>query len=374
MGNIAWYSKAFRRFRIDSHVTRAIDWIDFLILGCLGSFGLFILLSINQTLFLQQLSYLVVALLFLLIVSNLDLSVLTFFAPFGYIGSILLLLLSYAGPVIRGATRWIVISGVQLQPSELVKPLLLLAFAFLMASYPPRNVRNILMHLVLFLVPFLLIFKQPDLGTSLVYALSWLAMMVASGFPFRVFILLSVIVALMTPVLWGSLHEYQKARVLTFVNPHIDPKGAGYNALQSMIAVGSGQLFGRGLGRGTQSHLRFLPEYHTDFIFATLVEEFGFFGGVLLLLGYTMLLLRIILPLLRGTVKNLLPYVYCVGLFAMLLSQVFINAGMNMGVIPITGITLPFVSYGGSSLLSIGIAFGILSVLRRSERERLALR
>ena len=140
----------------------------------------------------------------------------------------------------------------------------------------------------------------------------------------------------------------------------MDPKGAGYNALQAMIAVGSGQWFGRGLGRGTQSHLRFLPEFHTDFIFATLIEELGFLGGSLLLFGYAFLLYRIIAPVIRGVITDTRVFIYSFGLFAMLLSQIFINAGMNMGLIPITGITLPFVSYGGSSILSTAISFGIL--------------
>lgn len=346
-------------------ITFNIDWIDVLVLGCLGVFGLFILLSISKDLFTQQLLYLCGAIFLLLFSSNIDAVLMWWFAPFGYVLALAFLALSYFGPVIRGATRWIVVAGIQLQPSELAKPLFLLAFAWFMAKYPPRNIRNMLMHAGFFLVPFLLVFKQPDLGSSLVYASFWLAMLLASGFPIRVFAGLLLVIGLLAPAAWGSLHQYQQARVLTFLNPDLDPKGAGYNALQSMIAVGSGQIAGRGLGRGTQSHLRFLPEYHTDFIFATLVEEFGFIGGFLLLLGYATLLWRIIFPLIRGTVNEIFPFVYSVGLFAMLLSQIFINTGMNMGIIPITGITLPFVSYGGSSIISISIAFGILWVLRR---------
>jgi rod shape determining protein RodA len=142
-----------------------------------------------------------------------------------------------------------------------------------------------------------------------------------------------------------------------------------------MIAVGSGELFGRGLGRGTQSHLRFLPEYHTDFIFATLVEELGFIGGFLLLLGYAVLLWRILRPLLRGEVNDLFGFTYAAGLFGVLLAQIVINAGMNMGIIPVTGITLPFVSAGGSSLLSFAMSFGILWAFqrRRSESRSVAI-
>ncbi len=301
----------------------------------------------------------------MILISLIDVSLLVWLAPLAYVFGIVLLFISYFGPVIRGARRWILIGSSQLQTSELAKPLFLLAYAWLIARLPPKTARNVAIHAVVFFLPFLLVFKQPDLGTGLVYAFSWLAMMIAGGFPVRWFIVLIFIGSIFMPFGWGRLHDYQQARIQTFLNPALDPKGAGYNAVQSMIAVGSGQLFGRGLGRGTQSHLRFLPEYHTDFIFATLVEELGLAGGILLLVFYGAILLRILLPLLRGAIDHIIPFVYAVGLALMLLSQVFINAGMNMGMIPITGITLPFVSYGGSSILSIAISFGFLWVLQR---------
>ncbi|MBI3577709.1 rod shape-determining protein RodA [Candidatus Gottesmanbacteria bacterium] len=339
--------------------------VDIFLLLCLASFGLFLLLSINSGLFIQQLLYLVGAFIVMILVSLFDTSLLLWLAPFAYGAGIVLLLAAYIGPVIRGARRWILLGPTQLQTSELAKPLFLLAYAWLMARLPPKTFRNVVIHVLIFFIPFLLIFKQPDLGTSVVYAASWLAMMVAGGFPIRSLLFFVLVGGIFLPVLWGRLHDYQQARILTFLNPALDPKGAGYNAVQSMIAVGSGQLVGRGLGRGTQSHLRFLPEFHTDFIFATLVEELGLLGGVLLLIVYALILFRILAPLLRGIVDHIVPFVYSVGLCFMLLTQVFIHAGMNMGIIPITGITLPFVSYGGSSLLSIAISFGFLWVLQR---------
>lgn len=345
-----------------------IDWIDVLLLGGLGVFGLFILLSISHTLFIQQLVYLVVAMLILLTFSRIDAIFLRWFAPIGYIGSIVLLLLSYLGPSIRGATRWIFIAGVQLQPSELVKPFILLTFAWAMEVYPPKTLKYIVLHTVLFIVPFLLVFKQPDLGSSIVYFCFWIAMMIGSGFPIKVFAGIVLISILGIPALWRSLHDYQQFRILTFLNPGLDPKGAGYNALQAMIAVGSGQLFGRGLGRGTQSHLRFLPEFHTDFIFATLAEELGFFGGLLLIVLYAIVLWRVLAPLIRGIISDVFPFVFSIGLFTMLVAQIFINMGMNMGLLPITGITLPFVSYGGSSILSLAVSFAFLWSLRRERK------
>lgn len=363
-GNTRTFTGRF--INIITRIAGAVNWIDVTILTCLASFGLFILLSINQTFFAQQLIYFGIALVLLVVAASLDAGLVLWAAPFLYGVSIILLLLSYLGPTIRGATRWIMIGGAQLQPSELVKPLLLLSFSWALTRFPPKTIRAIVLHGLLFLIPFFIVFKQPDLGTGLVYAAAWLSMMIASGFQLRWVVVLSLMAVLALPVGWRGLHDYQQARIITFLNPSLDPKGAGYNALQSMIAVGSGQLFGRGLGRGTQSQLRFLPEHHTDFIFATLVEELGFAGGIMLLVGYALLLWRIISPLLRGQVRQMLPFVYSVGLCTMLLTQIFINAGMNMGIIPITGITLPLVSYGGSSLLSITISFGLIWLLRRS--------
>jgi rod shape determining protein RodA len=300
-------------------------------------------------------------------ISFVDPVILWWFAPIGYVLSNVFLAMSYLGPHIRGATRWIIVAGAQIQPSEFVKPFLLLAYAHFMAKYTPRNIRNIPILFVLFIVPFLLVLRQPDLGTGLVYAGFWGSMLLAGGLPVWFFASAVAVIGILLPFIWSHLASYQQSRVETFLNPALDPKGAGYNALQAMIAVGSGEWWGRGLGRGTQSHLRFLPEFHTDFIFATLVEELGFLGGTLLLAGYALLLYRIIAPIIRGMLTDTRVFIYSFGLFAMLLSQIFINVGMNMGLIPITGITLPFVSYGGSSILSTAVAFGLLWALTRTE-------
>lgn len=341
------------------------DWLTALLLLGLGAFGLFLLLTIDRSLFFQQLLYLGIAGVVLVLFSRIDRTILWWLAPAGYVVALLLLVIPFFGPSIRGSYRWIFIGSLQLlQPSEVIKPLLLLAFARAMAAYSPRNFRFLPIHVILLFIPFALVFRQPDLGTSLVYAGMWLTMLVASGVSVGMLAGATAAIILLLPVVWRMLAVYQKARIFTFLNPALDPKGAGYNALQAVIAVGSGQLFGRGLGMGTQSHLRFLPEFHTDFIFATLVEELGFIGGLVLLLGYAFLLWRIIAPLVRGRVQDVFHFSYAVGLFAMLLSQIFINAGMNMGIIPVTGITLPLVSYGGSSLLSIAMSFGILIAIR----------
>jgi len=352
-------------FHIYHRGDQPVDWVIILALGLLGLVGLFILLTTSTGLFFQQLAFLVIGGILVFAISRLDPIILWWFAPYGYILSLLLLASSFLFAPVRGASRWIFLFGVQLQPSEMVKPLILLAFARAITTFSPRQVRHLWIHMLLFLIPFILIFRQPDLGTSIVYGFSWLFMMVAGGFPIPLLILGALIGGAGLPFFWHALAPYQKARILTFINPAADPHGAGYNALQAMIAVGSGQLFGRGLGRGTQSHLRFLPEYHTDFIFAALVEELGFVGGMMLFVLYGALLWQLLRPYLRGSIGNPFVFFYTIGLFGVLLTQVAINTGMNMGIIPVTGITLPFVSYGGSSILSLCIAFGILIALRR---------
>jgi rod shape determining protein RodA len=352
---------------------RNFDWITGLLLLCLGSFGLFLLLTIGTGVFYQQLLFLFIGFILLLICSRVDAVILWWLAPIGYVLGNIFLLMSYLGPNIRGATRWIMIGSMQIQPSELSKPFFILAFAYFISKYNPRFLKYLPLHIVLFLIPFLLVFKQPDLGSSLVYASFWIAMQLAGGLPIMLVAASAGIMTLFAPVAWSVLLPYQRDRIFTFLNPALDPRGAGYNALQAMIAVGSGQFIGRGLGRGTQSHLRFLPEHHTDFIFATLVEELGFVGGLLLFVLYALLLMRIILPFFRGVRHDAGVFIYSFGLFAMLFSQIFINTGMNMGLIPITGITLPFVSYGGSSILSLAIAFGFLWALQRGKLDDQAI-
>ena len=345
------------------------DWIGLILLLCLFSLGLFLLLTLSITLFWQQLFFVIVGITLLVFVSKLDPVVLWWFAPFGYVAGCLLLALSYFGPTIRGATRWILIFGVQIQPSELAKPLFLLAFAYFMHKYSPRNLRNVPLHVGLFLVPFILVYRQPDLGTGIIYGLSWLSMMLAGGLSVGAVVAAVVAGAISLPFLWSLLLPYQKDRIITFLDPAHDPAGAGYNALQAMIAVGSGQWIGRGLGRGTQSHLRFLPEYHTDFMFASLIEELGFLGGLLLLTLYALLLIRIITPLMKHATAQVGFFTFTLGLFSMLMTQIFINAAMNMGLVPITCITLPFISYGGSSILSLALLFGLLWALGRHKSD-----
>lgn len=344
-----------------------IDWITFILVFGISIFGLFVLLTIDQAIFFQQLIFFVIGLGLAVIISRIDQTLLWWLGPLFYIVSVLFIILTYFAPEIRGAHRWIFIGSVQLQPSELVKPLLIVGFARLMTTYSPRILRYIPMHILLFLVVFLLIYKQPDLGTAIIFGVLWIGMMLAGGLQLRLLVLSIFITSITLPFLWNTLAPYQKDRISAFTNPDYDPHGVGYNALQAVITVGSGELFGRGLGRGTQSHLKFLPEYHTDFIFATLAEEFGFIGGMTLLALYFFLLWKILSPLLNGGVTDAFSYIALAGIFCMIFGQVFVNIGMNMGIVPVTGITLPFISYGGSSMLSTMASMGLLWTFTQRE-------
>jgi len=343
-------------------ITGNIDWLILGLLFFLSLTGIFLLSTTNPDLFLSQTIFLFVSLIFIVLLSYIDKTIYLLAAPISYIIAVSLLVLSYFGPAIRGSTRWIMIGGFQLQTSELAKPLLILFFSWLINKYPPRVFKYFLIHIALFILPFFLVYKQPDLGSSIIYLSFWLFMMLAGGLKLKILAGMVFLASFFIPVIWPLLKNYQKDRIITFLNPYHDPAGAGYNALQAMIAIGSGQLIGRGLGRGTQSHLRFLPEYHTDFIFGTLIEELGFMGGIILLILYFLLLWKIITKMKSNTL-NIFNFSFSAGIFGMILSQTFINMGMNLGILPITGITLPLVSYGGSSLMSIFISFGIFMAL-----------
>jgi rod shape determining protein RodA len=351
---------------------RHTDWVTVLLISLLGVYGLFLMVTIDVSLFVQQAFFLVVSLVILILISHFDRLILAWFAPIAYVIGNALLAITLFAPEVRGARRWITIAGESLQPSELVKPLFMLAFAWFISKYSPRQAKNLPLHFTLFLIPFLLIFKQPDLGTGIVYFAVWFAMMLAGGLELKLVIGTVLSVFFFAPWAYGRLAPYQKDRLITFIDPALDPKGAGYNALQATIAVGSGQIFGKGLGFGTQSHLRFLPEYHTDFIYATLIEELGFAGGMILLSAYALLLWHLLTRVWKVT-DNLIAFVFGMGLFSMLLTQVFINAGMNMGILPITGITLPFISYGGSSMLSFAVSFGMFRALLPQKGETRAV-
>lgn len=329
--------------------------------------SLTVLVSVNVTFFKSQLLNLVVALLAFFFFSQADLDVWKQFRlPIYVVSLVLLVIILIVGIESRGAVRWIDILGIRLQFSEILKPFLSIALASLIASHSSPSKRHFFM-MLLFIIPIVgLINFQPDLGSALIYLGVALFALLVSGFPFVWFIFAFLPFALLSPVLWAMMHDYQRQRVLTFLHPTSDPLGASYNSIQAIIAVGSGTFFGRGLSEGTQSGLRFLPERHTDFIFATLGEKLGFIGAAIVIIALLVLCYRIYVIFSHSKDPFRKTFVVCA--FGFMIIQGFVNIGMNVGYLPIVGVTLPFVSFGGSSLLSNFIFLGFLSAISVSQK------
>lgn len=332
------------------------------ILG-LSSLSLAIIASTNPALFLSEFVFFIIGLALYYFFSKIDYRIYRNIIVPIYLFSTLALILVFFGPSVRGARRWIDFFGFRLQSSEIIKPFITILLAKVFSETSINTFKGFIKSVAIFLPLLLLIFKQPDLGNVIVFLGVFITMIIFAGLQY-VYILSSLfLTTILLPFIWNNLHDYQKSRIFTFINPFTDPKGAGYNALQAIIAIGAGGFWGLGLGRGTQSHLLFLPEFHTDFAFASLVEEFGFLGGILVLGFYFMLLLKILFIAHKST-DRFSRYI-CVGIFSQLLLQVLINIGMNIGLLPITGITLPLLSYGGSSILSIFISLGVIISISR---------
>lgn len=276
-------------------------------------------------------------------------------------GIVLLICIFPFGRYVGGAKRWIVLGPVSIQPSELAKIAVIVSLArYYSKTANPAGftLRELLTPFVLTLIPFVLIVKQPDLGTAILVALIAGSMTVFAKIERRSMIYIVASCTLAVPLVWFFLKGYQKKRILTFLNPDRDPLGAGYHIIQSKIAIGSGMITGKGFMKGTQNALSFLPEQHTDFIFSVLAEEWGFVGCMLLLFVF----LTLILWGLNIAHRCRDPFgtILCVGISAMIFWQVFINIGMVMGLMPVVGVPLPFISYGGSSIITVMICAGLL--------------
>ncbi len=289
-------------------------------------------------------------------------------ALFG-IFSFLLLLLFIFGHVSNGAQSWFSFGGFSFQPSDMMKlvVILMLAKYFSRRHVEIDNFKHILISGLYAFIPFILVFLQPDFGSAMIILFIWIGMTLVSGISKKHFLIVLGVGALAVIFLWIFVFQpYQKDRILNFVNPLSNIHGSGYNVYQSTIAVGSGQLMGKGVGFGTQSRLKFLPEYQTDFIFAAFVEEWGFVGAMLLFLLLGLIVWRILhISLLGATNFEIL---YGVGLSIYFMSHFIINIGMNIGIMPVTGITLPFMSYGGSHLLTEFTGLGILMGMNKYRR------
>ncbi len=275
----------------------------------------------------------------------------------------LLLYVSFVSPAVRGSSRWIDLYFFKLQPSEFFRPFFLAVLAHIFARRQRgESGREFFKSIALSIVPIGLIIHQPDLGNAILYMIIVLSTLYYVGITAKFFIGLVVVGVISSPILWQFLHQYQKLRIISFLNPEANPLGISYNIIQSIIAVGSGGLWGKGLGLGTQSRFQFLPEFHTDFAFASLVEQFGFFGGALVILFFAILIFRLIRHAFAKK-DDLYVFLFLLGTATILFASVAVNIGMNIGILPVTGVALPFISYGGSSVLSTFILLGMALAL-----------
>lgn len=283
---------------------------------------------------------------------------------------LLLISLFFFGSTVKGATSWFDLGSFSFQPVDFMKIVLIIVLAkyFSRRHVEIKNPKHIIISAFYALVPFFLVFLQPDFGSAIIIFLIWFGMTLVSGISKKHLLIIFTIGATSLFILWNFVfQDYQKARLQNFLNPLADIQGTGYNAYQSTIAVGSGQVFGKGVGYGTQSRLQFLPEYETDFIFAAFSEEWGFIGSVTILILYILVIWRILKIGLFGS-SNFETF-FAIGFAVMIISHVVINIGMNIGLMPVTGITLPFMSYGGSHLLTLFIGLGIIMGMNKYARK-----
>ena len=282
-----------------------------------------------------------------------------FAVPVYLLGMILLIGVALFGEISNGARRWLHIGVTRIQPSELMK----IAVPLMLAWYFDKHaaalrLRDYAVAALLLLIPVGLIARQPDLGTALLIASSGFYVLFLAGLSWRVLIGLFAIVAASLPVLWSVLHDYQRQRILTLLDPSQDPLGAGYHTIQSTIALGSGGIFGKGWLHGTQAHLDFLPERTTDFIFAVFSEEFGLVGNLLLILLYTLIIARGLM--IAANAPTLFSRLLAGSVTLTFFTYAFVNMGMVSGILPVVGVPLPLISYGGTAMVTVLLGFGIL--------------
>ncbi|MCS7092827.1 MAG: rod shape-determining protein RodA [Patescibacteria group bacterium] len=337
-------------------------------LGFLSLFGLFNLFGINQDLFIKQLINITIGFFVFLSVKKLSFHFFRVNAFLFYWFFLATLLITFViGVEVKGSRRWLDIGFFNFQPSEILKPFFILFLSHLLGQKRMFEIDLVFFgkSFLYFFIPFFIVFFQPDLANSLVYFLIFLVLLffsrVSKRFLFYLFILL--LVAL--PLFFELLRPYQKTRIISFLNPEVDRLGSSYNLIQSIIAIGSGGFLGKGLGEGTQSRLYFLPESTTDFAFASSVEQFGFFGGLLVIGCYFIIISHALRKARdfyfhRLTEEDEIKFLFCLGTATYLGFQFFVNVGMNMGVFPVAGVALPFISYGGSAIAAMMISLALL--------------
>ena len=342
---------------------------DFILLGCILIIGIISCYSMYSTdggeLLYHSKSHVIRFFVFFVMMIVLSFFSIKFWHSTGYLFYIIvlgfLIWASFYGITASGSQRWINLYFINLQPSELMKIAIIICFAKYYHRTQVSDVnsfKNLLLPMAILILPIVLVISQPDLGTSILIALSGLVVLWLAGLNIKYFIYSSLIFIISMPFVIAFLEPYQKLRILTFFNPDKDPLGAGYQIIQSKIAIGSGGLTGKGFLRGTQSYLDFLPEKHTDFIFTLFSEEHGFTGSLLLLILYAIMIFRILR--IGSFTRSYFAKLYCFSFAAAIFIYIAVNMSMVLGLLPIVGSPLPIMSYGGSSMLATMIGFSIV--------------
>jgi rod shape determining protein RodA len=354
--------------RIGNRLAEGIDTPLLLLVLALSMLGLAALFSAtyeSPSRVLAQLANLGMAFTAMWIVAQVPPQTMMRFAVPAYVVGIgFLIAVALAGDVVNGARRWLHVGVTRFQPSEMMK----LALPLMLAWYFHRNeatlrLRDFAVAAALLLVPVAFILRQPDLGTAALVAGTGFCVIFFAGLAWRVIAVLGGLGLAALPLAWGFLHDYQRRRILTLIDPTQDPLGSGYHIIQSTIAVGSGGLWGKGWLNGTQAHLEFIPERHTDFIFAVYSEEFGLLGNLVLLILYALLIARGLM--IAANAATVFARLLAASVSLMFFTYAFVNMGMVSGILPVVGVPLPFLSYGGTALLTLFLGVGILMSVHR---------
>jgi rod shape determining protein RodA len=335
-----------------------------IVIGLLALFSASKSVTSKESFFLKQLIWVLLGSGLISFLRDIDYRDIKKFSPLLYLlGLFFLFFVLFFGKG-AGATRWIRMGWFHFQPSEFAKLIVVISLSSYFSEKNVKRFSVLLAGLLILSIPFLCILKQPDLGTTFIFIIVFFAIFYqAGGRKIHMFLMIATGV-LMSPIFWLFMKEYQKERILMFLNPMRDPLGKGYNLIQSIITIGSGRMLGKGYLKGTQSKLAFLPEYHTDFIFCVLAEEFGLIGVIVVLLLYYMLF-KAILDIIYST-QDSFGRLLGTGILSMFASHVFIDIGMTLGLFPVVGLPLPFISYGGSSLIVFLISVMLLVSIKEN--------
>ncbi len=356
--------------KVDRRLFVNFDWVLLilvLLISCIGLLNLYsaghnLTYISGKPLYIKQVYWILIGLLLMVVSASIDYH---FIVRHGYVIYVISLLLLFwifvHGNIAHGSQRWLILNGFSFQPSELMKLTIIIA----LTKYITENkiddgyhIRSLIVPFVIVCVPCLLILEQPDLGTALFLFILFFSIILFTGVSRKTFILFATSSVLMIPLCWFLIKNYQRERILTFLNPERDPLGSGYHIIQSIIAVGSGGIWGKGFLQGTQTQLKFLPEQQTDFVFSVLAEEWGFSGAVILMFLFLALILWGF-KIARNS-KDMSGTLISFGVTMFVFWGVFINMGMVLGILPVVGIPLPFLSYGGSSMVILMTGIGLL--------------